>query len=51
MIERSYEDAIEYIKKIVSDLLQNRIDLSLLVVSKGIGKKEAKDKKDVPKMG
>lgn len=40
LIERSYEEAIEYIKKVVSDLLQNRVDLSLLVITKGIGKKE-----------
>jgi DNA polymerase delta subunit 1 len=40
LIERSYEEAIEYIKTIVSDLLQNRVDLSLLVISKGLGKKE-----------
>ena len=52
LVERSYEEAIEYIKKVVSDLLQNRVDLSLLVVTKGIGKKEStgdpkKDSKDV----
>jgi DNA polymerase delta subunit 1 len=41
LIERSYEEAIEYIKKVVSDLLQNRVDLSLLVITKGLGKKEA----------
>ena len=38
LIERNYQDAIEYIKKVVSDLLQNRVDVSLLVLSKGIGK-------------
>ena len=41
LIERSYEEAIEYIKKVVSDLLQNRVDLSLLVITKALGKKEA----------
>jgi DNA polymerase delta subunit 1 len=41
LIQRSYEEAIEYIKKVVSDLLQNRVDLSLLVVTKALGKKEA----------
>ena len=45
LIERSYEEAIEYIKKVVSDLLQNRVDLSLLVCTKGIGKKEANKNK------
>jgi len=39
LIDRSYEEAINYCKKIISDLLQNRIDLSLLVISKGLGKK------------
>jgi DNA polymerase delta subunit 1 len=39
LIERSYEEAIMYCKKIISDLLQNRIDLSLLVITKGLGKK------------
>lgn len=50
LIERSYEDAIEYIKKVVSDLLQNRVDLSLLVITKGLGKKEnVKDVDGQPK--
>jgi DNA polymerase delta subunit 1 len=39
LIERSYEDAIQYCKKVIADLLQNKIDLSLLVISKGLGKK------------
>ena len=39
LIERSYTDAIEYCKGVISDLLQNRVDLSLLVITKGIGKK------------
>ena len=39
LIERSYEEAINYCKGVISDLLQNRIDLSLLVISKGLGKK------------
>jgi DNA polymerase delta subunit 1 len=34
LIEQDVDGAIEFVKKIVSDLLQNRIDLSLLVVSK-----------------
>jgi len=39
LIERSYEGAIDYCKSVISDLLQNRIDLSMLVISKGLGKK------------
>lgn len=45
LIERSYEEAINYCKGIISDLLQNRIDLSMLVISKGLGKKMKTDKK------
>ena len=45
LIERSYEEAISYCKSVISDLLQNRIDLSLLVISKGLGKKMKSDKK------
>ena len=33
------EGAIEYCKGVISDLLQNRIDLSLLVITKGLSKK------------
>ena len=39
MIERDQNGALDYCKGIISDLLQNRIDLSLLVISKGLGKK------------
>ena len=39
LIQRSYEEAINYCKMVISDLLQNRIDLSMLVISKGLGKK------------
>ncbi len=42
LIERSYEEAINYCKGVISDLLQNKIDLSLLVISKGLGKKTNK---------
>lgn len=36
LIDQDVDDAIEYVKRIVRDLLQNRIDLSLLVVSKAL---------------
>ena len=45
LIERSYEEAINYCKSVISDLLQNRIDLSMLVISKGLGKKMKTNKK------
>ena len=45
LIERSYEEAINYCKSVISDLLQNRIDLSMLVISKGLGKKMKSNKK------
>jgi DNA polymerase delta subunit 1 len=34
LIEQDVDGAIDFVKKVVSDLLQNKIDLSLLVVSK-----------------
>jgi len=34
LIERSCQEAIQYCKGIISDLLQNRIDLSLLVITR-----------------
>jgi DNA polymerase delta subunit 1 len=46
LIDRSYEEAINYCKSVISDLLQNRIDLSLLVISKGLGKKMKSEKKE-----
>lgn len=41
LIEKNLEGAIDYCKGMISDLLQNRIDLSLLVITKGLGKKTA----------
>eukprot|EP00743_Colponemidia_sp_Colp-15_P006103 GILK01006561.1.p1 GENE.GILK01006561.1~~GILK01006561.1.p1 ORF type:complete len:1058 (-),score=188.44 GILK01006561.1:44-3172(-) len=38
LIERSVEGAIAYAKNLISDLLQNRVDLSLLVITKALGK-------------
>lgn len=34
LVERSYEEAINYCKGVISDLLQNKIDLSLLVITR-----------------
>eukprot|EP00741_Cyanophora_paradoxa_P009639 tig00001545_g9337.t1 len=36
LVERDVQGAINYVKAIVSDLLQNRIDLQMLVISKEI---------------
>merc|ERR1719401_578359 len=38
LIEKSVDGAIDYVKQTISDLLQNKIDLSLLVISKSLGK-------------
>ena len=38
LIDRSVESALEYAKSIISDLLQNKVDLSLLVITKSLGK-------------
>lgn len=38
LIEKSVPKAIEFVQKAVSDLLQNKIDLSLLVITKSLGK-------------
>jgi DNA polymerase delta subunit 1 len=38
LIEKSIEGATEYVQNIIGDLLQNKVDLSLLVISKSLGK-------------
>merc|ERR1719482_512486 len=38
LIERSIDGAVQYVQDIISDLLQNKVDLSLLVISKSLGK-------------
>jgi DNA polymerase delta subunit 1 len=38
LIERNVPRAIDYAKRVISDLLTNRLDLSLLVISKSLGK-------------
>jgi DNA polymerase delta subunit 1 len=38
LIDRNVNDALEYCKGIISDLLQNKIDISLLVISKSLSK-------------
>jgi len=39
LIDRDAGKALDFCKGIISDLLQNRVDLSLLVITKGLGKK------------
>ena len=43
LIEKNAALALDYCKGAISDLLQNRIDLSLLVITKGLGKKTGND--------
>jgi len=40
LIERDVKGAEEYAKKVISDLLCNRLDLSLLVITKALSKTE-----------
>ena len=39
LIEKDENLAIDYCKGVISDLLQNKIDMSLLVITRGLGKK------------
>jgi DNA polymerase delta subunit 1 len=41
LIERSVQDAVDYVKSIISDLLRNRIDTSMLVITKALSKSGA----------
>eukprot|EP00195_Chlamydomonas_chlamydogama_P002057 CAMPEP_0202920478 /NCGR_PEP_ID=MMETSP1392-20130828/76878_1 /ASSEMBLY_ACC=CAM_ASM_000868 /TAXON_ID=225041 /ORGANISM="Chlamydomonas chlamydogama, Strain SAG 11-48b" /LENGTH=1079 /DNA_ID=CAMNT_0049613975 /DNA_START=162 /DNA_END=3401 /DNA_ORIENTATION=+ len=36
LIERNVQGAVQYVKAVISDLLMNKVDLSLLVISKGL---------------
>lgn len=49
LIDKDSDKALDYCKGIVSDLLQNRVDLSLLVITKGLGKKTAKSESETNK--
>jgi DNA polymerase delta subunit 1 len=40
LIDRDVEGASSYVKKTIASLLQNKVDLGLLVISKGLGKAE-----------
>jgi len=39
LIQRDIDGAVNYCKGMISDLFQNRIDLSMLIITKGLGKK------------
>merc|ERR1719478_1579758 len=43
LIEKSIEGAKDFVKSIISDLLQNKVDLSLLVISKSLGKGDSRE--------
>lgn len=45
MIKGDPDEAVNYCKGMISDLRQNRIDLSLLVITKGLGKRIEDDPK------
>merc|ERR1712070_499246 len=38
LVDRSVEGAISFVKRTIGDLLQNKVDLSMLVISKSLGK-------------
>jgi DNA polymerase delta subunit 1 len=40
LIDRDVEGAQEFVKKMIADLLQNKIDMSQLVISKALSKTE-----------
>ena len=43
LIEHSVPRAVAYVKQVVADLLQDRIDLSVLVITKALGKSASAD--------
>jgi len=67
LIEQDVEGAVDYVKSLVSDLLQNKTDISMLIISKTLSKPEeykskqphvtlmekmlARDKGTAPKVG
>uniref|UniRef100_A0A914Y0G7 DNA polymerase n=1 Tax=Panagrolaimus superbus TaxID=310955 RepID=A0A914Y0G7_9BILA len=42
MIDRNATEALEYAKRVISDLLCNRIDISMLIISKELSRKSEK---------
>lgn len=48
IIERSVDKATAYVKRCIADLLQNKMDISMLVISKGLGKRLSDCKAKMP---
>ena len=46
LIDRNIQDAIEYCRGVIADLLRNKIDISLLIISKSLSKKAGDDDED-----
>ena len=49
LVDKSIDEAVKYCKGIISDLLQNRIDISLLIISKSLSKKSEEEENDSTK--
>jgi len=45
LIERDVDAAVEFVKNTVASLLQNKVDLSMLVITKALGKRTAQEGK------
>lgn len=43
MIDKDKKGAVEYCKGMISDLLMNKIDLQMLIITKALGKKTEAD--------
>ena len=51
LIDRSPDAAVDYCRGVISDLLQNKIDISLLIISKSLSKKTEEGGSDDEGMG
>ena len=51
LVDRSVDEAVKYCKGVISDLLQNKIDISLLIISKSLSKKTEEALSDEDKKG
>ena len=43
LVERDIPKSIQFVKDTISDLLQNKIDISMLVITKAISKKTTEE--------
>ncbi len=46
LIDRSVDEAINYCRGVIADLLRNRIDISLLIISKSLSKKAGEEEEE-----